>query len=100
MFDVDYAVKGTLTTNFTYPFNSDAEVMLPFVVVEARKDGTVRMRAPGFGMAPGQNGAAAGIPMMNDPSDKAEGRIHAHHRRRDCRPESGRRRQDRGALTR
>ena len=24
VFDVDYAVTGTLTTNFTYPFNSDA----------------------------------------------------------------------------
>ncbi len=73
LFDVDYAVKGTLTTNFTYPFNSDAEVMMPFIAIEARKDGTVRVRAPGFGMAPGQGGPTGGIPMMNDPSDKAEG---------------------------
>ena len=74
LFDVDYAVKGTLTTNFTYPFNTDAEVMMPFIAIEVRKDGTVRVRAPGFGMAPGQGGPAGGaMPMMSDPSDKAEG---------------------------
>lgn len=73
VFDVDYAVKGMLTTNFTFPFNSDAEVMIPFVAIEARKDGTVRIRAPGFGKAPGQGGPTAAMPMMNDPSDKAEG---------------------------
>ena len=73
LFEVDYAVKGMLTTNFSYPFNTDAEVMIPFVAIETRKDGTVRVRAPGFGMAPGQGGPASGMPMMNDPSDRAEG---------------------------
>jgi hypothetical protein len=73
VFDVDYAVKGVLTTNFIFPFNSDAEVMIPFVAIETRKDGTVRVRAPGFGQAPGQGGPASAMPMMNDPSDKAEG---------------------------
>lgn len=74
LFDVDYAVDGVLTTNFIYPFNSDAEVMMPFVAIEARKDGTVRVRAPGFGKAPGQGaGSASPIPMGGDPSDKAEG---------------------------
>jgi len=73
VFDVDYAVKGVLTTNFTFPFNSDAEVMIPFVAIEVRKDGTVRARAPGFGSASGVGGPSAAIPMMNDPSDKAEG---------------------------
>lgn len=73
VFDVDYAVNGVLTTNFTYPFNSDAEVMLPFVAIEARKDGTVRVRAPGFGKAAGQGAPSSPIPSMGDPSDKAEG---------------------------
>lgn len=73
VFDVDYAVKGVLTTNFTFPFNSDAEVMIPFVAIEVRKDGTVRVRAPGFGKASGQGGPASAMPMMSDPSDKAEG---------------------------
>lgn len=73
VFDVDYAVKGVLTTNFTFPFNSDAEVMIPFVAIETRKDGTVRVRAPGFGRSSDYGGAASGIPMMSDPSAKAEG---------------------------
>jgi hypothetical protein len=73
LFEVDYAVNGMLTTNFTYPFNTDAEVMIPFVAIETRKDGTVRVRAPGFGMAPGQGGPASAMPTMNDPSDRAEG---------------------------
>ncbi len=73
LFLVDYAVTGLLTTNFVFPFNSDAEVMIPFIALEVRKDGTVRMRAPAFGKAQGQGGSAGAIPMMNDPSEKAEG---------------------------
>jgi len=73
LFVVDYAVRGLLTSNFIYPFNSDAEVMMPFIAVEVRKDGTVRMRAPAFGKAPAQGPSAASIPMGQDPSDKAEG---------------------------
>jgi hypothetical protein len=73
IFDVDYAVTGVLTTNFTYPFNSDAEVMMPFVAIEIRKDGTVRIRAPGFGKASGAGSGAPSLPMASDPSDRAEG---------------------------
>ena len=73
IFDVDYAIEGILTTNFIFPFNSDAEAMLPFIAVEVRKDGTVRMRAPAFGRSAGQSATAPSLPMMNDPSDRAEG---------------------------
>lgn len=73
VFDVDYAVTGVLTTNFTFPFNSDAEVMMPFVAIEVRKDGTVRLRAPGFGKAPGSSAATPSLPLTQDPSDLAEG---------------------------
>jgi hypothetical protein len=73
IFDVDYAVDGVLTTNFVFPFNSDAEAMLPFIAVEVRKDGTVRVRAPAFGRAANQGTAGPSLPMMNDPSDRAEG---------------------------
>ena len=47
-FTVDYAVAGTLSHSFVFPFNSDAEAIIPFVAVEVRKDGTVRAKAPGF----------------------------------------------------
>ena len=32
-FLIDYAISGTLTHNFQYPFNSDAGAILPFVAV-------------------------------------------------------------------
>ena len=73
LFEVDYSVSGLLTTNYVFPFNSDAEVMIPFIALEVRKDGTVRMRAPAFGKSGNPAGASAGVPMMGDPSDKAEG---------------------------
>jgi hypothetical protein len=47
-FLIDYQISGTLTHNFVYPFNSDAEAVFPFIVVELRKDGLVRVKAPGF----------------------------------------------------
>ena len=48
-FRVDYAVSGRLDRNFIYPFNSDATAIMPWIAIELRKDGTARMKAPGFG---------------------------------------------------
>ena len=47
-FLIDYAVSGTLSHNFVFPFNSDAEAVFPFLVVELRANNTVRIKAPGF----------------------------------------------------
>jgi hypothetical protein len=47
-FLIDYAISGTLTHNFVYPFNSDAEAVFPFIVIELRQGGLVRIKAPGF----------------------------------------------------
>jgi hypothetical protein len=47
-FLIDYAITGKLTHNFQYPFNSDAGVVLPFVMIELRQGGTVRVKAPGY----------------------------------------------------
>lgn len=46
---VDYAIGGKLDRSFLFPFNSDAEALFPWVVVEVRRDGTARMQAPAFG---------------------------------------------------
>lgn len=58
-FDIDYAISGTLTHAFLFPFNSDAEVLVPFIAVELRGDDRVRVKAPGF--ANGQGKARAPI---------------------------------------
>lgn len=48
MWFVDYRATGTLNHSFLFPFNSDAEMIFPFIAVEVRGNGTVRMKAPAF----------------------------------------------------
>ena len=67
-FLIDYAIEGRLTHNFIYPFNSDAEVMFPFIAVELRSGNTVRMTAPAFA-----NRTDSGPPGMSDPANKLDG---------------------------
>ena len=47
-FMVDYAIKGTLDHDYIYPFNLDAEAIFPFIALELRNGGTVRVKAPAF----------------------------------------------------
>lgn len=60
-FLIDYAISGTLTHNFVYPFNSDAEAVFPFIVIELRQGNIVRVKAPGFAKGSGNDGAAGGL---------------------------------------
>ncbi|MEJ7933267.1 hypothetical protein WG907_03230 [Sphingobium sp. AN558] len=47
-FAIDYAISGRLTHAFLFPFNIDAQIILPFIAVELRGDDKVRVKAPGF----------------------------------------------------
>jgi len=47
-FEIDYAISGRLTHAFLFPFNSDAQIVLPFVVVELRGEDRARVKAPGY----------------------------------------------------
>lgn len=47
-FEIDYAISGRLTHAFLFPFNSDAQIVLPFVAVELRGEDRARMKAPGY----------------------------------------------------
>ena len=47
-FEIDYAISGRLTHSFLFPFNSDAEIVQPFVAIELRGDDRVRVKAPGY----------------------------------------------------
>lgn len=49
VFLIDYQISGKLTHNFLWPYNLDAEVIFPFVVVEMRGKDQVRVKAPAFG---------------------------------------------------
>ncbi len=68
-FEIDYVMSGTLTHSFLFPFNVDAQAILPFVMVEVRQNGSLRVRAPGF--SGNQSGSAVpGIGSMgNSASD-------------------------------
>ncbi len=49
VFLVDYQISGKLTHSFLWPYNIDAEVIFPFVVIELRGRDQVRVKAPAFG---------------------------------------------------
>jgi hypothetical protein len=49
VFVVDYQISGKLTHSFLWPYNIDAEVIFPFVVIELRGRDQVRVKAPAFG---------------------------------------------------
>jgi hypothetical protein len=62
-FDVDYAIGGRLDHGFVYPFNTDAEAVFPFLAVEIRQGGLVRVKAPGFANSKSNamSGAGSGL---------------------------------------
>lgn len=69
VFAIDYMVKGTLGHAFIWPFNIDGEVILPFIAVELRQNGVVRVMAPAF--ANDDDGSASAVPgseMLNNKS--------------------------------
>ncbi|MFM9935384.1 MAG: hypothetical protein ACKVOL_04210 [Novosphingobium sp.] len=47
-FEVEYSISGRLDHDFTFPTIERLPVMLPFVAVIRRSDGTVRVDAPAF----------------------------------------------------
>ena len=58
-FLIDYAVTGVLSHAFVWPYNIDAEVIIPFIAIELRQGDIVRMKAPGFA-----NDDGKGMPQM------------------------------------
>ena len=58
-FAIDYAIAGRLDHGFVFPFNVDAEAVFPFLAVELRKDGLVRVKAPGFANSSSNTGMPA-----------------------------------------
>jgi hypothetical protein len=62
-FKIDYELTGTLSHSFVFPFNTDAEIMVPFFAIELRKDGVARVKAAGY---VGQQPAAPGAPPMGE----------------------------------
>jgi len=70
---IDYAITGRLDHAFIFPFNPDADVLLPFVTIELRGKDRVRIKAPGY--ANDQNMSASlsgfGLPAAGADADAA-----------------------------
>jgi len=47
-FVIDYQISGKLDHTYLFPYNLDAGIIIPFVAVEIRANGTARVKAPGF----------------------------------------------------
>ena len=80
LFDVDYHFEGRLTQDYAFPLMPDSDLMIPFITIRPRTDGSVKVSAPAFTGGSGPFGARAkmlGLPDKGDdgPVSKAEGRF-------------------------
>jgi hypothetical protein len=80
VFDVDYHLEGRATQDFLFPALPDNDLIIPFIAIRRRTDGSVLVTAPAFtgGSGPlaarlGQ--AAAASASKDGPKSRAQGRF-------------------------
>jgi hypothetical protein len=80
VFDVDYHFEGRATQDFIFPALPDNDLIIPFIALRRRSDGSVLVTAPamtgGSGPIAARAGAAAASKMGSaGPQSRAEGRF-------------------------
>jgi len=79
VYDVDYHFEGKATQDFIFPALPDNDLIIPFIAIRRRSDGSVFVTAPAFtgGAGPlgARAGAAAASQMKDGPVSRAEGRF-------------------------
>lgn len=80
VFDVDYRFEGRTNQDFAFPLMPDSDMVIPFVAIRRRTDGTLLVTAPALTGSSGPFGARAkalGLPDKgeNGPASRAEGRF-------------------------
>lgn len=79
VFDVDYHFEGRATQDFLFPALPDNDLIIPFIAIRRRADGSVLVTAPamtgGAGPIAARAGAAAAGQMKDGPVSRAEGRF-------------------------
>ena len=80
LFDVDYHFEGRLTQDYVFPMMPDSDMMIPFIILRRRNDGSVMVVAPALTGGAGPFSARAkamGLPDKNNdgPVSHAEGRF-------------------------
>ena len=77
VFDVDYHFEGRVGQDFVFPLMPDANLIVPFITIRRRNDGSVMVAAPALTGGSGPFGARAkalGMPDTKDgPPSRAEG---------------------------
>jgi hypothetical protein len=78
-FDVDYHLEGRATQDFIFPAIPDNDLVVPFIAIRRRTDGSVLVTAPamigGAGPLAARAGAAAAGAIKDGPVSKANGRL-------------------------
>ncbi|HEU0310755.1 MAG TPA: hypothetical protein VFR36_06010 [Sphingomicrobium sp.] len=80
LFDVDYHFEGRLTQDYAFPMMPDTDMVIPFIMLRRRADGSVLVTAPALTGGKGPFGARAkmlGLPDKDadGPRSRAEGRF-------------------------
>ena len=81
VFDVDYRFEGRTSQDFVFPLMPDSDMVIPFVAIRRRTDGTMLVTAPAFTGGSGPFSARAkmmGLPDKSGgdgPRSRAEGRF-------------------------
>ena len=77
VFDVDYHVEGKATQDFLFPALPDNNLIIPFIAIRRRADGSVLVTAPaltgGAGPMAARAGAAASEQMKGGPVSAPRG---------------------------
>jgi len=79
VFDVDYHLEGRATQDFMFPMLPDNDLLIPFIAIRRRADGSVLVTAPamtgGSGPIAARAGQAAAASMKEGPVSRAQGRF-------------------------
>lgn len=79
VFDVDYHIDGRVDQDFAFPLMPDTDLIIPFIQIRQRSDGTVMVTAPGLAGGKGPFAARAKAMGMSGPTDgppsRAVGRL-------------------------
>ncbi|WP_294124095.1 hypothetical protein [Sphingomonas sp.] len=80
VYNVDYHVEGRLTQDYAFPLMPDTDLMIPFITLRRRADGSVMVSAPALTGGSGPFSARAkmmGLPDKGEggPVSRAEGRF-------------------------
>ena len=79
VFDVNYHFEGRATQDFLFPALPDNDLIIPFIAIRRRSDGSVLVTAPaltgGAGPLAARAGSVANSKMGDGPQSRAEGRF-------------------------